>query len=194
MPTVKELKEEARQLGLKGISKLNKTKLQKLIKDHRDSLVDEIASKDSEDLSEEDIEILTDWVEDVKQQVDDEKIPLEEQDTGSIDDDCIDNSVRTSFKFFDDESSEVSSLKSSAVTTTIVKNDSDPTFVKSIPSSHIESKIEEVNEVEEDVQESISLEQATHFICGSCNRINLISLKGCRRCGGLKELGVYIIR
>ena len=194
MPTVKELKEEARQLGLKGFSKLNKTKLQKLIKDYRDSLVDVIVSKDAEELSDDDIELLTDWVEDVKQEVDDEKIPLEEQDTDSFDDDCIDHPVRTSFKFFDDESSPVSSVKSSAVTTTIVKNDSSPTFVKSIPAPEIEHEVEEVNEVEQDDEESISLEQATHFICGSCNRINLISLKGCRRCGGLKELGVYIIR
>ncbi len=194
MPTVKELKEEARQLGLTGFSKLNKTKLQKLIKEYKDSLVDEIVSKDAEELSDNDIELLTDWVEDIKQEVDDEKIPLEEQDTDSFDDDCIDHSVRTSFKFFDDESSEVSSLKSSAVTTTIVKNDSSPTFKKSIPAPQIEHEVEEVNEVEDNVEKSISLEQATHFICSDCNLINRISINGCRRCGALKEVCVYIIR
>jgi hypothetical protein len=181
MATLKALKEEARELGIKGYSKMNKLALRQAIQSHKDAMVDEIANKD-EPLTLEDVEILTDWVESVKEKVDSED--TEDQD----------EHVDDVHEFSDDDDSDDASDDDHD------DPSDDDCELDYQPVMHTEAfhtaplkKVEEPVELKPKEPE-ITYDEATHYICGHCNRMNAIIRSFCQRCGTSSTKGTYLKR
>ena len=172
MATLKALKEEARELGIKGYSRMNKLALRQAIQAHKDAMVDEIASKE-EPLTLEDVEILTDWVESVKEKVDSDNTEDQEQ--------CFDNPSE-----FDNNTN----------TDDDTDSDDDDSFEDTVELEEpvIELLPSDAVVEEEPIEDVITRENATHYICKHCNRMNAISRFRCQRCGASSEDATYIQR
>lgn len=193
MPTVKELKNEAKSLGISGFSKMNKPTLINAIKQHREKQVDFIAEK--EEINDEDIDTLTDWVTDVKNQQDENRD--EEQDEYSIEESSDDTTVSLDDSDIHDPSKPVDGGSDtsthvdsfSSLVDNLFKTGKQPQITEAVQK--IETK--ESIQINESVDQTISKENATHWLCGHCNSINYVKRPNCKRCGTPVAEGTYFI-
>ena len=181
MPLVKELKKEAKSLGISGYSKMNKPTLIEAIRKHREEQVDKIVEKG--EITDDDVETLTDWVMDVKEQVDEDK--YEESSEDSMEDTTVpldDTDIHHPSQFHDVSGASSSDVDSfSSLVDNLFKSEKTVSF--STKSTIVETAISEEDAKSTIVETAISKEDANHWLCCECNLKNSINRPTCKRCG-----------